>query len=195
MKVFDYKFKSTRLRDGCFIHPSFQSNKEFQRLEFLGDKVLALYLSNILILKFPEIDEGALTIALSNLVNQTALARRAQPLVAHFHFKGKLTNSTLSDLFEAWIGAVFLDGGDIHNILLFIFRKNLCSDLSLKDAKNILQETTQANNITPSYHYTYDEVKRQYYCAVKAGCQTAQGIGSSKKSASRNAAANLLKEL
>ena len=67
MKIFDYKFKNRDLHYFCFTHPSYKKNKEFQRLEFLGDKVLSLHLSDILFHKFPNLNEGDLTIALSNV--------------------------------------------------------------------------------------------------------------------------------
>jgi ribonuclease-3 len=185
-----YKFKNMQL--SYFKHPSCGSNPEFQRLEFLGDKVLSFFLSNILFKRFPTMTEGVLTIALSNLVNRKILAEKAKAIKHYFQFKNSPNDSILSDCFEVWLGAVFLDGGNVHSILLNIFQNDLQNILITKDAKNLLQEMSQKYHKVPQYVYTFDN--NTFTCKVTIDKYSATGQGVSKKQSSRAAATEWLKK-
>lgn len=91
-----------------------------ERLEFLGDAVLELCVSEALFARFPEAPEGELTLLRSQLVNETSLAEAARRLSLEEHVLlgkgeenqgGRGRSSLLSDVFEAVLGALFLDGG------------------------------------------------------------------------------------
>lgn len=195
MKIFDYKFKNKNLHCICFTHPSYKKNKEFQRLEFLGDKVLSLYLSDILFHKFPNLNEGDLTIALSNMVNQKILSHKIKPLIKKFKFKSQINDSILSDCFEVWIGAIFLDGANIYDVLWNIFQQELNNMLVIKDPKNLLQEITQKYNSSPIYQYTFNTINKTFSCQVTVNNQSEKGIGNSKKTSSQDAASKLLAKI
>ena len=74
-KKIDYRFKNKSLIDLAFTHSSYKNkiNKDYERLEFLGDRVLSLVLSEHLFLKYPSENEGALSKRLSNLVSKQTL--------------------------------------------------------------------------------------------------------------------------
>lgn len=189
-----YKFRNLKLQKDCSKHPSCGTNKEFQRLEFLGDKILSFYLSNILFNKCSTLTEGQLTIALSNLVNQRVLASKASRIISVFQFKTKPNESILSDCFEAWLAAIFLDGGDVESIIFKMFKNELLNVLVSKDSKNILQEFSQQYGLVPEYTYIKDNTG-QFVCTVKVDKYIGIGKGSSKKQSSRNAAEALLSKM
>ena len=81
-KKINYKFKNKSLIDLAFTHSSFKNkkNKNYERLEFLGDRVLALVISEDLFLKYPNEDEGALSKRLSDLVSKQKLLEVANEI-------------------------------------------------------------------------------------------------------------------
>jgi ribonuclease-3 len=185
-----YKFK--KIPPSYFKHPGCGANPHFQRLEFLGDKILSFFLSNILFRRFPHMTEGNLTITLSNLVNQKILSDKGKDIKNYFQFKNPPNDSILSDCFEVWIGAVFIDGGNIYNILLSIFKKDLHNISPKKDSKNLLQEMSQKHGKIPEYVYT--SANKYFTCKVTIDDKSAIGNGSSKKESSRVAASEWLKK-
>lgn len=185
-----YKFKNDRIRQACLYHPSFQPNSEFQRLEFIGDKILSFYLSIALFKHFPQYTEGQLTIILSNIVNQKKLYEKGSFLRKLIKINCPINHSTLSDCFESWIGAIYIDGGDVEQIIYKIFRNEILNANYQPSYKNLLQEITQKHNIQPIYKYT--TCIKNFTCSVSVNTSTAYGTGQSKKHASQNAAKNWL---
>jgi ribonuclease-3 len=129
-----------------------------ERLEFLGDAVLELTISDYLFHQYPEQNEGKLTKLRSSLVCEYTLALCARDLSLGNYLLlskgeditgGRERDSILSDAFEALIGAVYLDGGFekarefIHEYLL----KDVENKSLFYDAKTILQELVQARNM------------------------------------------------
>jgi ribonuclease-3 len=185
-----------------------------QRLEFLGDAVLQLVLTNELYERFSTQGEGPLTQARAQLVNRSSLAEQGRRLnLGRFLILsrgeetsgGRARNSTLADGFEAVVGAVFLDSGyeSARELVLRLFR-GLFGELgelpNLENPKGELQELLQANSPTPP---GYEQVAvegpdhdRRFECAVfHGGVELARGTGRSKKLAESAAALAALNQI
>ncbi len=182
----------------------------YQRLEFLGDHVLGLIVSDMLYRAFPKADEGELSKRLADLVRREACADVAKALGLDEAIKlgsvgagagARLRNSVLGDICEAVIGAVFLDGG--YAAAAEFVERNWTERMRkpvrpLRDPKTILQEWAQGKGLpTPVYR----EVERtgphhdpQFRVAVELpGLAPAEGVGGSKRVADKLAATALLK--
>lgn len=116
----DPRLLATALTHSSFANERGESAGHNERLEFLGDAVLELCVSEELFARFPEAPEGELTLLRSQLVNESSLAAMARRLGLESHVLlgrgeenqgGRSRSSLLSDVFEAVVGAVFLDGG------------------------------------------------------------------------------------
>lgn len=121
----DYHFKDLSLLTQALTHPSFAAEQtpsppDNQRLEFLGDSVLQLILSDLLFASLPDDKEGPLTRLRATLANESATASYAQKLglqaaillgKGEEQTGGRERQSILGDLFEAFLAAVYLDGG------------------------------------------------------------------------------------
>ncbi|MFP4517441.1 MAG: ribonuclease III [Desulfovibrionales bacterium] len=119
-----YKFAQVKLLTQALTHSSFanerQEGEHNERLEFLGDAILDLYVSRELFFRFPDVDEGKLTRLRAGLVNAPTLAELARGLrLGDYLYLGKgeesqggrERDSLLADSLEALIGAIYLDGG------------------------------------------------------------------------------------
>jgi ribonuclease-3 len=181
----------------------------YQRLEFLGDHVLGLVVSDMLYRAFPKADEGELSKRLAELVRKETCADVARSLDLLDGIKlgtvgagagARLRKSVLGDICEAVIGAVFLDGG--YPAAAKFVERNWIERMRkpvrpLRDAKTILQEWAQGKGLpTPVYR----EVERtgphhdpQFRVAVDLpGLAPAEGIGGSKRAAEKVAASAML---
>ena len=155
-----YRFQNTDLLKQALTHSSFANEqkinklKDYERLEFLGDAVLELVSSEFLFRENPQMPEGQLTKLRASMVCEPALAYCAKDIELGSYILlcrgeeytgGRYRSSITSDVMEAIIGAIFLDGG-IENAKKHIYRFIL-SDLENKilflDSKTILQEEIQ----------------------------------------------------
>ena len=155
-----YRFQNTELLKQALTHSSFANEqkinklKDYERLEFLGDAVLELATSEFLFRENPQMPEGQLTKLRASMVCEPALAYCAKDIDLGSYILlgrgeeytgGRYRSSITSDVMEAIIGAIFLDGG-IENAKKHIYRFIL-SDLENKilflDSKTILQEEIQ----------------------------------------------------
>jgi ribonuclease III len=183
----------------------------YQRLEFLGDRVLGLAVSDMLFRAYPNADEGELSKRLADLVRRETCADVAREMglleaiklgaVGAGDASDRLRKSVLGDICEAVIGAVFLDGGYLAAVKMIerAWGDRLRKPMrALRDPKTVLQEWAQGKGLpTP----TYREVERtgphhdpQFRVAVElSGMEAAEGVGSSKRSAEKAAAMQLLK--
>ncbi|MBT4109010.1 MAG: ribonuclease III [Pelagibacterales bacterium] len=208
----NYKFNNQKLLLDALTHTSYLNNKEeisFERLEFLGDRVLGLAISDILYEIFPKESEGDLARRIAVLVSGKTLAEIANNinipdviLVAdNLSFKNGENHSILADAMEAIIGAIFLDS-NYNEALIFI--KYIWSKLILnynsppQDPKSKLQEFAMANKYSmPLYsNYSKDgpDHAPKYKVLVKiTNIGECYGQGVSKKEAERMAAITLLK--
>ncbi len=157
-----YIFKDIAQLKSALTHSSFvnENNEELEhneRLEFLGDAVLELCVSQELFRRFPEEREGKLTKLRAQMVSRGALEARARELKLNRYIRlghgeeeqgGRTRASILADAFEAALGAVFLDGG-YEAAHTFVSRRmdhlwdKANSDTNDKDYKSLLQELTQ----------------------------------------------------
>lgn len=207
-----YHFADTSLLQRALTHSSAVAGTgraaNYQRLEFLGDRVLGLAISDMLLRAFPRASEGELSRRLADLVRAESCAAVAQAMevgaavvlgVSHSQ-RTQLTQTILSDVCEAIIGAVFLDGGYTPAAGLverFWRERMLASDRPLRDPKTFLQEWAQARGLpTP----TYREIGRsgphhnpKFRIAVELPERApAEGSGSTKRAAEQAAAAAML---
>jgi ribonuclease III len=214
-----YVFRNLELLTLALTHPSVAHEQSLplqtnQRLEFLGDAVLQLALTQKLYEQFPAFGEGPLTKARAKLVNRRSLADRARLLGLGRHLilsRGEETSggrerpSALADTFEAVLGAIFLDGGyALANE--FILREfagawNEVTDIPmLENPKGELQEYIQAfSSEAPRYQVlsvSGPDHDRLFECTVQhAGVELARGRGKSKKAAESEAALEALRNL
>lgn len=218
-KLIDVRFKDQNLLQQVFIHRSaLNEHKEAglennERLEFLGDAVLELVVTEFLYAHYQK-SEGELTNWRSALVRGQHLAERADELkfgdylyLSHGEAKsgGKAKQLILANTFEAMIGAIYLDQGYekaahfIHNYILNHLDDILSSGTHV-DPKSRLQEITQENqSITPTYQVLKEEGPDHnkiftvgvYLDNKKVG----EGKGSSKQNAQISAATDALKHI
>jgi ribonuclease III len=183
--------------------------ESYQRLEFLGDHVLGLVVSDMLFRAFPTADEGELSRRLADLVRKETCAEVARriDLGAAIHVGGSEVNTggrertaILADVCEALIGAVFLDGDYIAAAALVerLWGERLRTPARpLRDPKTLLQEWAQGRGLpTPSYHEigrTGPHHDPEFRVAVELPqFMPAEGLGRSKRAAEQAAAAAML---
>ena len=217
-KKIGLEFKNKYLLELAFTHRSFLNEnrdkvKEHnERIEFLGDAVLELIVTEMLYNKFPGMKEGEMTAIRSALVNTDALSKQATKLGMEDYLKmskGEKASEKgrwhiLANTFESVIGAIYLDFGyetarKFLEINLFPYLGEILEDNLHRDPKSFFQEMAQEKNgITPEYK-TVEEIgpehDREYIAAAYIGKElVAKGKGSSKKNAEIDAASNALKE-
>ncbi|MBN8521566.1 MAG: ribonuclease III [Alphaproteobacteria bacterium] len=163
--IIGYTFRNQDLRRRALTHSSSDVEGSYERLEFLGDRVLGLIIAEALYQKFPEEDEGSLSKRHSALVQGRTLADIA--LVHHLGTyidtaasekaaQGVENENILSDVLESLIGAVFLDGGltPAREMVLRLYGDNIYNlDTAPQDPKTELQEWAQAKGLPlPKYN-------------------------------------------
>jgi ribonuclease-3 len=209
----DYRFTDETLLDRSLTHISALSGKSrsgsYQRLEFLGDRVLGLVISDMLLRAFPKADEGELSKRLADLVRKETCAEVARAMDlgsairlgnSESNAGGRRRTAILADVCESLIGAVFLDGGYPAAMkLIDKFWNERMHALARppRDAKTALQEWAQGRGLpTPSYQ----EVARSgphhnpefRVAVVLPDRDPAEGQGRSKRAAEQAAAAAML---
>ncbi len=209
-----YRFTNAALLDHALSHVSALKGARnragsYQRLEFLGDHVLGLVISDMLFGAFPKADEGELSRRLADLVRKETCAEIARTIdlgaairlgASEVNAGGRTRPAILADVCEALIGAVYLDGG-------FPAAKALVGRLwearmrtkaqPLRDPKTVLQEWAQARGLPPP---SYREIARsgpahdpQFRVAVELPhFASAEGGGRSKRAAEQAAAAAMI---
>jgi len=213
-----YSFKDRELLKRALIHKSFAFEKDlkenYEVLEFLGDAVIGLIVSEELIKKFPDKTEGELSQIRAFLVSELSLAELAKLIdLGQYLFLGKgerktggrEKSSNLCDVFEAVFGAIYLDGG--FEEAKRVFREKfldkmweiLNSAVTYKDFKSFLQEVTQKEyGEIPTYAVVKSEGpehSKTFYVECRVKELKTLGIGKSKKSAEQSAAKEMLKAL
>lgn len=213
-KKIEYDFKNREYIQIALTHSSFANeHKQFkynERLEFLGDSVLGLVISDYLFNERKDLPEGKLTKLRANVVCEESLSKVAKKLdVGNFLFLGKgekicggrERDSILADATEAIIAAIYLDGG-IECAKEFIL-SNLRDIISntvdgniFRDYKTILQEIIQKKNGKLSYRLVEEngpDHNKEFEMVVKSGHTVlGQGRGRNKKEAEKEAAKNAL---
>ncbi len=211
-------FKNKDLLKQAFIHRSYineNPNSGFshnERLEFLGDAVLELIVTDFLFKKYPSYAEGELTALRSALVNSISISEVASHigmndflLLSRGESKdnGKARQYILANTYEAYIGAIYLDGGYdvaqkfIANTLL-PHTEEIVSKKLWRDAKSLVQEKSQEYvGVTPAYRVLSEsgpDHDKQFTVGILFGTELiAEGKGKSKQEAEQKAAEAALK--
>lgn len=218
MKDIINKFKNSEYFDHAMTHRSWINENpgvrtSNERLEFLGDAILELIVSDYIYHKFPEKEEGFMTALRANMVNTVNLASVARKLglgneillsKGEEQGNGRESDSLLADTTEALIGAIYLDRGleDAKEFITQNLLKELPEKLSmpLKDAKSRLQEAVQADGYpTPKYKVVSEsgpDHDKEFVIEVLVGDEEiATGSGKSKNKAEQSAAEAALAKL
>ena len=209
--ILQHDFKRVDLIQKAFTHRSFCKNNKgsYERLEFIGDRVLGLVISDMLLSHFPYEDEGALARRHTALVRAETLADVANDLaLGQFIVFGedsdvmRLNTNILSDVVEASIGAIFRDGGldAVQPFMEKNFRGRLEMEITPpKDGKTIVQEWAQRHRLSlPKYQLLEKQGEDHAPIFVMAVIvdkhDSVSGTGKNKQEASQKAALNFIKE-
>lgn len=208
-----YQFKSHEELERALTHSSVRKKNDdgfhYERLEFLGDRVLGLCIADLLHYRFPSASEGDLSLRFNSLVKGKTLAEIADGFALHEFIRtggdlkqitGKRLRSVRADVLEAIIASIYLDGG-LEQAQKFIERfwsdRLEQSARAIRDSKTALQEWAHANNLgTPKYR----EIERigpdhdpEFTVSVKIPEHlSCEGNGRSKRIAEQDAAKKML---
>ena len=223
MTIFDFldkngiKHNDSKLIEQAFIHSSYVNEHkgkvhDNERLEFMGDAVLQIYSAERLYSINPPLKEGIMSTRRANLVCEKGLAMIVREFNLNKYLKlgqgeektgGRNRDSIISDMFEAFIGAVYLDTDIVntYKLLDLLMLKHVKEiDESTFDYKTKLQEYVQADSRKSiNYELIYAKGpsnKPEFKIAVKiGGLIYGYGVASNKKEAQKNAAKDALEKL
>ena len=212
---FGIETENKELYDVAFTHASYSIHHDldynYERLEFLGDSVLSLIVSEYIYKKYPQYEEGDLTKLRSNFVCQNALIYYSHKLGLQEYLKISEVESNLTknevlsitaDLFESFLGAIFIDKG-------MDFAKEFVSNAIFKyidqervffeDYKSSMKEYGDANEIKITYEvlkeYGVPHDKTFIMACLVDGKQMGVGRGKNKKEAEQSAAKGAMRKL
>lgn len=212
-------FRNQDLLQQAFVHRSYlnearEVSTSNERLEFLGDAILSFLTSEYLYQTYPDSPEGMLTNIRSSLVKTTSLSTIAQSLhlgdllfLSHGEEAsgGRTNQSLLADVFEALLGAMYLDQGievcrEYLTKHLFSRTKDIVENKAYVDYKSLLQELIQQNSRqSPIYVVVKSEGPdhaRTFWVEARAGTTVlGQGQGKSKQEAEQAAALQALEKM
>ncbi len=213
-KSFDYDFRNSTLLELALTHRSYSAENN-ERLEFLGDAVLDLVLSDVLFQLYPLVDEGNLSRMRASIVNEKSLSSMARHLDINEQIilgegeslsGGGQRDSILANTLESIVGAIYLDSNfeTVTGVIKTIFKDSIDSidpSSSYKDDKSTLQELLQQQQKNlPEYRLikTTGEKHNQNFfidCLIKDKGITTSGDGKTIKIAEQEAARKALKKL
>lgn len=191
-----YRFRDEKLLKRCFTHSSYSNltgEESNERLEFLGDAVLGLCISEKLFSNYRKGDEGALTDLRKEYVSQEALTESEKKIglmrfLRYSGGEGNVGGKTPSNLFEAVIAGIYLDGG-LEEARKFV--ENNAVHVDLKNYIGALQELVQPiSHETPVYN-TECGKSGKCVCRVTALGTSAEAEGENKRAAEKEAAKKL----
>ena len=211
-KKLKFKFLDKKLLITALTHKSHNTKNNYEKLEFLGDRVLGLIIANKLLDLYPNEKEGILDKKLANLVNKKACFEIGKKLeLEKYILIGNSTNKTekkieskiIADSCEALIGAIYLDQGlnAANSFILFFWKNDLkLSNKLIIDSKTKLQEySLKIYKKLPQYKLIENSGPRHkpiFKVAVKiTKSDFVISTGQSKKDAEQNAAKLLLNKL
>ena len=210
-QILKYNFKDKSILHKALTHKSYNTNKNNEKLEFLGDRVLGLIISKKLLEKYPSEKEGVIDKKFANLVNKRTCIIIAKKLnlkkylylgASHKNLE-RSADKILSDSLEAIVGAIYLDGGlkSSEKFILNFWETYINESVVTQiDSKTKLQEySLKKFKRLPKYTFfkkTGPQHKPLFKTEVEiTGSKKVIGEGTSKKNAQQNAAAKLIKFL
>lgn len=219
-KQLDYDFKNKEILRNALIHKSYNEGlqkdlPDNEKLEFLGDSVINLVITDYLFRRFTYLNEGELSKLKAHLVSTTSLSQISTSMnLGAFAFLGKgeeknngrLNKKINASLFEAVIGAIYLDSSYkvVSSLVISYFKEQLEKfsekEIKINDYKSELQELVQKkNNFLPVYKII-EEVGKPPNLIFTAAVfleskEIGRGSGANKRKAEQDAALNALKNI
>tara|TARA_B100001175_G_scaffold38758_1_gene28145 strand:- start:44 stop:703 length:660 start_codon:yes stop_codon:yes gene_type:complete len=209
-KKINIKFKNLNYLKKSITHKSYDSLKNYEKLEFLGDRILGFVISKKLIELYPNLKEGMLDKKLASLVNKNQCLEVAKNiglekflLIGNKKTNAKVENKILADSIEALIGAIYYDKGfEVTEKFILNMWKNFInlSEETIIDSKTKLQEySLKKFKSLPIYKLVSSsgpKHKPKFTISVRLkDTKFYDGSGDSKKKAEQNAAKKLLDNL
>ncbi len=209
-KKINIKFKNLNYLKKSITHKSYDPLNNYEKLEFLGDRILGFVISKKLIELYPNEKEGVLDKKLASLVNKNQCLEVAKTiglekfiLVGNKGTRSKVENKIIADSIEALIGAIYYDKGfEVSERFILNMWKNFInlSKLTIVDSKTKLQEySLKKFKLLPIYKLissTGPKHRPKFIVSVRTkGTKSFEGSGDSKKSAEQDAAKKLLENI
>ncbi len=206
-KKINIKFKNIDYLKKSITHKSYDSLKNYEKLEFLGDRILGFVISKKMIELNPNQKEGVLDKKLASLVNKNRCLEVAKSiglekfiLIGNNSTNSKIENKIMADSIEALIGAIYYDKGlEVTEKFILSMWKNFInlSEETIVDSKTKLQEySLKKFKVLPIYKLvssTGPKHKPNFVISVRLkDTKFYEGSGDSKKKAQQNAAKKLL---
>jgi ribonuclease-3 len=209
-EIIGYNFKNKNLLKTALTHSSYSNEnngENNERLEFLGDAVLDLIISNYLYRNYKNFKEGDMTKKRAQIVCEHSLVHFSKKInLQSYILLGNgvehcIQESIIADAFEALLGAVYLDSSlqEVTKIVDKLVIPYINELTDVKDYKSTLQEYVQADKRSLSYQIIKEEgpSHNKEFTAIcqMDGIIMGQGVGKSKREAEQNAACEALKKL
>ncbi|MDC0853484.1 ribonuclease III [Candidatus Pelagibacter sp.] len=208
-KKINVKFKNLDLLIQSLTHKSFDTKKNYEKIEFLGDRVLGLVIAKKLLETYPDEKEGILDKKFASLVNKNTCLEIAKKINLEKYIltfnpnnkKIKIEDKIISDSCEALIGAIYLEKGlaSAEKVILDLWKNNIIDSIITQiDAKTKLQELSLKNFKKLPIYKLISNTGPRHKPSFKVGVKLPNtkyffGLGKSKKDAEQNAAIECLK--
>lgn len=207
-KIIEYEFKDKALLKQCFTHSSYANENNLssnERLEFLGDRIVNLVVAHELFIASPSLNSGKLTAQLKEIVSKEPLCQSVKRLglenlllLGNGESIERFSIKSYSNIFEAIVGGIFLDGG-LAQARKFI-RKNLKKTAITTENKITLKELVEKDKLGDIEYLTLDkrnsDHEPEFLVAVSiGGKEMARSWGKTKKAAKADAAKTALAKL
>lgn len=210
-KKIGYAFKNESLLKNAFVHSSFANEnkaKSNERLEFLGDSVLNLIVTDYVYKHYNKFSEGELSKIRASLVSEKSLSFIFEQLGLDRYImcgaglkNTKPTNAMMADAFEAVVASIYLDGGMAfaQNFVLKMLStalEEIKSEGVPESKKSLLQEKHKTKRVIYETKSTGEGQEKVYYSkAIINGVVCGEGFGAKKRDAEEQAAGNALKQV
>jgi ribonuclease-3 len=210
-KKINVKFKNLDLLIQSLTHKSFDTKKNYEKMEFLGDRVLGLVIAKKLLETYPDEKEGILDKKFASLVNKNTCLEIAKKINLEKYIltfnpnnkKIKIEDKIISDSCEALIGAIYLEKGlaSAEKVILDLWKNNIIDSIITQiDAKTKLQELSLKNFKKLPIYKLISNTGPRHKPSFKVGVKLPNtkyffGLGKSKKDAEQNAAIECLKSI
>ena len=210
-KKINVKFKNLDLLIQSLTHKSFDTKKNYEKIEFLGDRVLGLVIAKKLLETYPDEKEGILDKKFASLVNKNTCLEIAKKINLEKYIltfnpnnkKIKIEDKIISDSCEALIGAIYLEKGlaTAEKVILDLWKNNIIDSIITQiDAKTKLQELSLKNFKKLPIYKLISNTGPRHKPSFKVGVKLPNtkyffGSGKSKKDAEQNAAIECLKSI